>query len=132
MIRKLFVMAVSLAALCSGVQAATDASISACYASARNAAQNERCLKREWESVSAQYKHQIEQLLIRLRSGDKKSEGRRKAADEFSKANRHFESFLATECGWAGVASGINAQYACKINWTRIRKGVLESQRLGH
>lgn len=106
--------------------------LASCYKKSETTIEVQACLKKELETVTKSYDDVVERVMDNARELDRVQK-KKVAAKAFAEANKAFEKFVETECGWINTSFGSgtgagNAELACRINLMRLRTGALDAQ----
>ena len=116
---------IMIAAACAAIPAE-------CYKKADNGVEVHACLNKELDVVKKRYDDVVDRVMDNARELDRVQK-KKTAVKAFAEANKAFDNFVESECGWIaesyGSGSGAgNAQLACRVNLMRLRTGALDAQ----
>ncbi len=124
------------AAACGSFAAEPDeASISACYAAAKDEAARGRCLESELKLVLARHKDVVERVTIVAKAWDKPYRTKLRW-DKFIRSGQSFDTFVRRECDFVRYTTKgsrqveKNAELACRIGYYRVHADILRNRYL--
>lgn len=123
---------IMIAAACVAIPAAAADALAECYKKADNGVEVHACLNKELDVVKKRYDDVVDRVMDNARELDRVQK-KKTAVKAFAEANKAFDKFVESECGWIaesyGSGSGAgNAQLACRVNLMRLRTGALDAQ----